>query len=282
MRLGEWDLATVDGGRFRLDGGVMFGVVPKVIWESVIRPDEKNRIAVANHCVLARRGDRCILIDTGYGDKHAPLDRSFYDMPPGSPLVESLASLGLSVANIDTVVLSHLHFDHVSGAIQRGDDGRLRLTFPNAEHVVSRCEWEEATSGVPELATAYPSADIDVLHQSESLRLIDDEEEIAPGLVGRITGGHTRGHMALLFESAGHTALYPCDLCPSSLHLRRMWHLAYDVYPLETRRQKPRLMGQAADGGWWVLWNHDPQMAVSRVERHPKREFVAVDARPNL
>lgn len=282
MRLGDWELSTVNGGRFRLDGGVMFGVVPRVVWEKVVRPDERNRIPVANHCVLARNRAHCVLIDTGYGNKRDQLDRSFYDMEPGSPLIESLALLGVSVEEIDTVVLSHLHFDHVSGAVRRSDDGRLTLTFPNAQHVVGRCEWEEATSGVPELATAYESDDLDVLRNAECLQLVDDEEEIVPGLRGRVTGGHTRGHMALILESKGETALYPCDLCPSTMHLRRMWHLSYDVYPLETRRRKPQLMREAADGGWRVLWNHDPQIAVSRIERHAKREFVAVDPRPSL
>lgn len=282
MQLGDWELTTVNGGRFRLDGGVMFGVVPKVIWEKVITPDERNRIPMANHCVLARNSRHCVLIDTGYGDRHDSLDRTFYGMPSGSPLTESLAVLGVSRGDVDTVVLSHLHFDHVSGAVRRDEEGRLALTFPNAEHVVGRCEWEEATSGAPELATAYPSEDLEALKSADCLRLIDDEEQIVPGLRGRLTGGHTRGHLAIVLESGGETAVYPCDLCPSTMHLRRMWHLSYDVFPLETRRRKPQLLGEAADGGWWVLWNHDPQTAVSRVERHSRREFVAVDGRPSL
>ncbi len=282
MRLGDWDLSTVNGGRFRLDGGVMFGVVPRTVWEKAVRPDERNRIPVANHCVLARNRDHCVLIDTGFGDKHDQLDRNFYDMQPGSPLIASLASLGVTAQEIDVVLFSHLHFDHVSGAVRRGVDGELTLTFPNARHVVGRCEWEEATSGAPELETAYPSCDIEALRQADCLSLVDDDEEIVPGLRVRVTGGHTRGHLAVILESGGETALYPCDVCPSTLHLRRMWHLAYDVYPLETRRQKPRLLGEAADGGWWVLWNHDPQVAVSRIERHPKREFVVADPRPAL
>jgi len=122
MQLGDWNLSTVNGGRFRLDGGVMFGVVPRTVWERAVRPDERNRIPVANHCVLARNHDHCVLIDTGYGDKHDQLDRSFYNMEPGSPLTESLASWGVAAEEIDTVVFSHLHFDHVSGAVRRGDD----------------------------------------------------------------------------------------------------------------------------------------------------------------
>lgn len=282
MQLGNWQLDTVNGGRFRLDGGVMFGVIPKTLWDKVARPDHLNRIPVANNCVLARDGRHTVLIDTGYGGKHPKLDRSFYDMEEGTPLLESLMRLNVSAEDVDVVVFSHLHFDHVGGATQYNEHRQLKPTFPNARYVVGRCEWEEATSGAKELETAYPLPDILALRDTGRLTLVDDREPIVPGLCGRVTGGHTRGHLALMFESEGQTALYPGDVVPSTFHLRQMWHLAYDVYPLDTRRRKPALLGEAADQGWWILWNHDPTTAVSRVARDRKREFVTLDARPVL
>jgi glyoxylase-like metal-dependent hydrolase (beta-lactamase superfamily II) len=155
------------------------------------------------------------------------------------------------------------------------------LTFPNAIHVVGRREWEDATSRAAELQTAYPWNDIQALRDAR-LVLIEDGEQIVPGLRAQVTGGHTRGHLALFFESGGQTAVYPADLCPSRAHLRRMWHPAYDVCPLETRRRKPVLLGAAADGNWWILWNHDPTVAVSRLQRDSTREFVTADARRRL
>ena len=176
-------------------------------------------------------------------------------------------------------MLSHLHFDHVCGAT-RFDANRRRVpVFPNARHIVGRVEWEDATGDCPELTTAYPMDDILPLYEAGLMMVVDDAQEIVPGLRGHVTGGHTRGHMALFFESGGQTAAYLGDICPSTVHLRRMWHLAYDTFPLDTRRRKPELLGRAADEGWWILWNHDPRCGASRVARDDKKEFVPVDPR---
>ena len=282
MHLGNWQLDTVNGGMFRLDGGVMFGVVPKHIWKHVAPADAQNRILCANHCVLARNGRHTVLVDTGYGGKYPLLDRKFYDMESGEPLVASLAALGVAPEEVNHVLFSHLHFDHVGGATRHDATQGLLLTFPNAQHVVGRREWEAASSQLPELATTYPSQELLSLRELTRLRLVEDGEEIVPGLAARLTGGHTEGHLSYVFRSSGQTACYPGDVCPSTYHLRRMWHLAYDVMPLDTRRNKPRLLGEAVDGQWWLLWNHDPTAAVSRVARDEKREFVAVDSRKSL
>jgi len=282
MQLGDWQLDTINGGRFQLDGGVMFGVVPKTLWQGIAKPDKQNRVPVANHCVLARNHEHTVLIDTGYGGSYPPLDRRFYGMEEGEPLLQSLAALGVSPNQIDTVVFSHLHFDHVGGASRLDHAQQRVLTFPNARHVVGRKEWEDATSGAPELQTAYHPDHLLPLKQHARLDLIEDNQVIVPGLQARLTGGHTRGHLSLIFESAGQTALFIGDICPSTAHLRRMWCMSYDVYPLETRCEKPQILGEAADGQWWVLWYHDPQVAVSQVERDPKREFVVVQSRPQL
>lgn len=282
MKIGQWQLDTVNGGMFRLDGGVMFGVVPRTLWQGVMSPDPQNRIRVANHCVLARNGRNTVLIDTGYGGKYAPLDRRFYDMEEGEPLIANLAALDVSPEMIDTVVFSHLHFDHVGGATRFNEHKERVLNFPRARHVVGRIEWADANSGAPELQTAYTAEDIQPLQDAAQLNLIDGDDMIMPGLRALVSGGHTRGHLVLLFESDGETALYIGDLCPSTAHMRRMWCMAYDVQPLETRRTKPRLLGEAADRNWWILWNHDPTVVASRVQRDPKREFVPVDPRTKL
>jgi glyoxylase-like metal-dependent hydrolase (beta-lactamase superfamily II) len=275
VHLGNWQLDSVNGGMFRLDGGVMFGVIPKSLWKGVAQPDEKNRVPVANHCVLARDGKHTVLIDTGYGGKYGKLDRKFYDMEPGDPLVQSLEQLNVSPSAIDTVVFSHLHFDHVGGATHHDIRGQMMLTFPNARHVTGTCEWKDATSRQPELQTAYSIRDIEPLRGR--ICLVEDGDNIVPGLRAVVTGGHTRGHLALVFESQGQKAIYLGDICPSRAHMRRMWHTAYDTHPLETRRRKPALLGQAADEGYWVLWYHDPTVAASRVARDSKREFIATD-----
>ena len=282
MRLGNWQLDTINGGRFWLDGGVMFGVVPRTLWKNVAQPDALNRIECANNCVLARDGTHTVLVDTGYGGKFSPLDRRFYSMEEGEPLIAGLAALGVAPDDVDTVLLSHLHFDHVCGATRLAADGQRVPIFARARHIVGRIEWEDATGAIPELETAYPTADILPLYEAGLMMVVEDGQELLPGVRSLVTGGHTRGHMALLFESGGQTAAYLGDVCPSTAHLRRMWHLGYDTYPIETRRRKPELLGRAADEAWWIMWNHDPRVGVSRVARDAKREFVPVEPRANL
>ena len=174
-----------------------------------------------------------------------------------------------------------MHFDHAGGATRFDARRRPELVFPRARFIVGRMEWEDATSRSPELEGTYSNDNLLPLADSGRLELVDDGAEILPGLRTRLTGGHTRGHFAIEFASAGQTAILLGDICPSRMHLRRMWHLAYDQFPLETRRQKIELLGEAADRDAWVLWSHDPDMAVSRVARHPKREFVVVESRPH-
>jgi glyoxylase-like metal-dependent hydrolase (beta-lactamase superfamily II) len=282
VQLGQWQLDSVHGGDFWLDGGVMFGVVPKTLWGKQSPPDELNRIRVACRCVLARNGRQTVLVDTGYGGKFASLDRKFYSLEAGEPLVASLASLGVAPADVDLVVFSHLHFDH-AGGVTRFDAGRRpELVFPRARFIVGRLEWEDATSEAPELEGVYSNDNLRPLSESGRLELVEDATEILAGLRTRLTGGHTRGHFAIEFSSNGQAAILFGDICPSRMHLRRMWHLAYDLYPLETRRQKVALLGEAADRGAWVLWSHDPNVAASRVVRDPKREFVLAESLAQL
>ena len=282
MHLGNWQLDDVNGGTFLTDGGVMFGVVPRTLWSNIATPDELNRVPCASRCLLARNGRQTVLVDTGYGGKYAPLDRKFWAMEPGEPLVEDLARLGVTPEDVDVVVFSHLHFDHAGGSTRYDHQRRLVTTFPRARHFVGRIEWEDATGQSAELQTAYCSDNFHPLEASGRLVLVDDNAEILPGLRACLTGGHTRGHLALRFESDGQAALFISDFCPTTAHVRRMWHTAYDTFPVETRRRKPEILGEAADRNWWVLWYHDPRVAASRLRRDPRREFLVVDPQSKL
>lgn len=278
MRVGAWQLDTVSGGAFKLDGGAMFGVVPKPLWERVEPADEQNRIRMATNCVLARDGRHTVLIDTGTGTKHSAKEREVFAVEPGDHLVENLARLGVAPEDVDTVVLTHLHFDHAGGSTRVGTDGKIVPTFSRARHIVQRGEWELAASGVPELRGVYPTEHFLPLLETGSVQLIDGDVELVPGMRSLVTPGHTQYHQSVVMASGGETALYIADLCPMSAHLRSHWCMAYDVDVLETRRRKPRVLGQAAEGGWWVLWDHDPDMVAARVSRDAKREFVVVES----
>jgi len=279
MNLGNWQLDTVDGGMLSLDGGVTFGIVPKPLWSKILAPDESNRVRLRNNCLLARDGRHVVLVDTGYGSKFSPLDRRFYEMEEGNPVLESLARLGVGADDVDIVVLSHLHFDHAGGATHYVNGRKPVPTFARARHVIGRLEWDDATSRAPELETAYPIENLTPLAEAGTVDLIEGGARIVPGLHARLTGGHTRGHLSLLFESAGQTALFIGDICATSHHLHRMWNLSYDTFPLDTRRVKPQLLAEAAAGNYWVLWPHDPKVAAARLVCHQSRGFEIVEPR---
>lgn len=277
MQLGKWRLDSVCGGTFRLDGGAMFGIVPKPLWERLQPADQRNRIRMRANCVLARDGRHTVLIDTGYGGKHSPRDVEINALEPGEPLLENLARLDVAAGDVDLVVLSHLHFDHVGGASRRDASGRLVTTFPRAKYFVQRGEWHDATSGVAELRGSYLTDDLEPLEACGRLTLIEGDVELIDGLSTIATGGHTRGHQAIVLESQGQKAIYPADLCPMTAHVHRLWCMGYDLFPLETRRRKPLVLGQAADEDWLVLWDHDPDVVASRLARDPKRDFAIVE-----
>lgn len=277
MQIGSWQLDTLSGGRFWLDGGTMFGVVPKALWQKVVEVDERNRFELGTNCVLLRDERHTLLIDTGYGGKASPAEQRQMSLEPGEPLVESLDGVGIVPDQIDLVVFSHLHFDHTGGGTRAGADGAITPTFPRATHCAGRLEWEDALSGAAELRGAYPPEHLLPLEQADKVRLLDDGEEVVPGLTVQVTGGHTRGHLAIVLEADGGRAVYLGDLCPTHWHMRTMWCMAYDTHPLETRRRKPELLGQAADENWLILWDHDPQMAACRIARDAKREFVVTE-----
>lgn len=277
MNLGNWRLDTVSGGPMRLDGGAMFGVVPRAVWERKTTPDEQNRVQLATNCVLARDGQHTVLIETGYGTRLTEREQSDFAIPQGDHLVESLSRLDVSVEDVDTVVFSHLHFDHVGGGARPDDKGRSMPTFPEATYVAGQIEWEDATSDAVELTGAYPADNILPLKQAKQLKLLGDGEQIVPGIRALHTGGHTRGHQAIVIESGGQTAIYLGDLCPTHVHMRMLWVMGFDIYPIVTRRRKPEFLAKAADAGSLVLWGHDPTMAAARIQRHPKRQFIVVE-----
>lgn len=282
MQIGDWQIDSLHGGDFWLDGGVVFGIVPRTLWAGLFAPDEQNRIRIANHCLLARNGRQTVLIDAGNGSKWSPLDRRFYGIEPGNPIVESLASFGVEPDQIDLVVFSHLHRDHVGGASHWNGDRRPTPTFRRARHLVGRREWEDALSQAPELLTAYPPEHLAPLEAAGLVEPIDEQAEILPGLRALHTGGHTRGHLALLFETADAGLLFIGDLCATTGHLHPMWNLSYDTYPLETRRVKPRLLAEAAARRWWLVWPHDPKVCAAQLAERANKSLMVVQPRSSL
>lgn len=271
MTLAGYQIDLVEAGRLGLDGGAMFGIVPRPLWERHIAPDDRNRIPLAMRCLLLRGHGRTILVDTGLGHKADAKFESIYAVDHGhSTLLGSLDRLGVAPEAVTDVVLTHLHFDHAGGASVRGADGRLGLTFPQAAVYVQRAQWEWAHTSERE-AASFLAENLDPLEVSGRLVLLDGEADVPwPGVALHVVDGHTRGQQLVRVTEGAASLLYAADLVPTAAHVPALWIMAYDVEPLKTLAEKTRLLGRAADEGWTVVFEHDPETASARVERTEK------------
>tara|TARA_R110002073_G_scaffold7245_17_gene41446 strand:+ start:10821 stop:11684 length:864 start_codon:yes stop_codon:yes gene_type:complete len=263
--LGEMQLLPLSGGRLRIDGGNMFGVVPRMLWQRVAVPDEEHRIQVETNCLVVRTPSSLGLIDTGYGSKAPEKIRRRYAMQPGAPLVRNLRDHDIVPEDIDWVILTHLHFDHAGGCTYRDKNHRLRPTFCRARHYVQRVEWDDGVGDVPELEGSYFKDDFLPLAETGLLQWVNCQSEVEPGVTVSLTGGHTRGHQMVKLKSQGETAIYAADLCPTVAHLQTFWTLAYDQFPLIVRRLKPSLVRDIVEHRRLMLFSHDPDVAAARL-----------------
>jgi glyoxylase-like metal-dependent hydrolase (beta-lactamase superfamily II) len=275
LSIGDIQLRFVSGGRLRIDGGNMFGVVPRIMWELEAPPDDQNRIDLATNCVLVATPDSLGLIDTGYGSKAPAIFRQRHSLEDGAPLVKNLDEIGVSPEDLDWVILTHLHFDHAGGATYHGADGQLQPTFPRARHIIQRTEWEDATGRIPELAGAYYPDNFVPLRTAGLVQFIEGDGEIVPGVSAQVTGGHTRGHQIIHIRSRGESAVCLADSCPTVAHLKPFWTMAYDQFPLTVRRIKPIVLNEMVDQHRIALFSHDPKIAAARLARKSKNEWLA-------
>ena len=265
LAIGPYRVTFISGGRFRLDGGAMFGVVPRTLWSRSAPPDDRNRIPMAMRCLLIEGGGRRVLVDAGSGTKDDPKFRDIYAIEGPEALTRELEAAGAPPASIDTVALTHLHFDHCGGGTARGSDGRVAPVFPNARYHVRRREWEDAHQANERNRASYLSDNYDPLLASGQLDIHDDDHEILPGVVMRHLPGHTAGHQGVFFDIPGARALYPADLVPTVAHLGLPYIMAYDLYPMITLETKRSILRDATREGWLLLLEHDPTHQAIRV-----------------
>jgi glyoxylase-like metal-dependent hydrolase (beta-lactamase superfamily II) len=272
--LGNLELISVFDGFFRLDGGAMFGVVPKALWAQQAPPDDRNRILMAMRPLIVR-GARTMLIDAGLGDKDDAKFHEMYGVDRSRNLDHALAEVGLSPDDIDIVLASHLHFDHAGGFTVRDASGRLRPKFRKAQYVVRRGEWEDANHPHERNRASYIADNFVPLAEAGVLQLVDDDQTIMPGVRVRRTGGHCMHHQMVLIESGGKTAAFVADLIPTTAHLSPPWIMGYDLYPMDTLAGKKAFLAEAVEKNMLVFFEHDPAVAAGYIrEEHGKRRIV--------
>ena len=271
IQIGPYTVRFVSGGRFRLDGGAMFGVVPKTLWSRAAPADEKNRIQMGMTCLLIEGDGKRVLVDAGSGTKLDPKFREIYAIERPEGLLDEIRAAGVPPESIDLVALTHLHFDHCGGGTTRGEDGAVRATFPRARYFVRRQEWVDAHHANERNRASYMSENYDPLEASGQLYLHDEDVEILPGVWMKNLPGHTLGHQGVFFDMPGERALYAVDLVPTVAHLPLPYIMGYDLYPLTTLETKRAILRDATREKWLLLFEHDPECRAIRVAGDEQR-----------
>jgi glyoxylase-like metal-dependent hydrolase (beta-lactamase superfamily II) len=281
FQIGALRCHALEGGMQRLDGGAMFGVVPRTLWQTRIAPDERNRIPLAMRCLLVEHDDGLVLIDTALGNKEDPKFLDIYGvenqgLEGATQLEDALASAGFLPRDITWVINTHLHFDHAGGNTTMDPDlendprRHVRPNFPNATYVVQRGELEFARHTNERTRASYLPHNFEPIAAAQRWRLLDGDQEVLPGISVRVTPGHTPYHQAVLLGHGGETAVFVGDLFPTTAHLPLPWIMGYDLEPLRTLESKRTLLADALAGGWRLIFEHDPRTVMGRPMREGK------------
>jgi len=276
LTLGNLRLTALHDGPFRLDGGAMFGVVPRPLWERLAPADDRHRIQLAMRPLLVEADWGRMLVDCGVGDKMPEKARDIYALDRTRHLDHALAERGLEAAAIDTVLATHLHFDHFGGATTSSARG-LVPRFPRARYVIRDAEWEDATHPHERNRASYLQDDFVPLRTANVVDFFTGDVTVKPGVRVERTGGHTGQHQIVYLESGGRTAVFVADLIPTTAHLQDPWVMGYDLFPMETLAFKKRFIREAIDREYLVFFEHDPLVAAGYIrERHGKRSVEQV------
>jgi len=285
--VGAFKCHGIEAGIQRLDGGAMFGVVPKPLWEKRITPDARNRIPLAMRCLLLEHPDGLVLIDTGLGNKEDPKFMDIYGVENTgragpTQLEDALAEAGYQPDEVRYVINTHLHFDHAGGNTWLdGEVGRsgssvlpvptVRPSFPNATYMVQSGDLEFARNANERTRASYLPHNYEPVVQAGKFKLLEGDGEVLPGISVRLIPGHVPFLQGVLLQSGPDALFYLADLMPTRHHLPLPWIMGYDVEPLRTLESKRRLVREALAGGWWLFFEHDPGLVMARLGGDEKR-----------
>jgi glyoxylase-like metal-dependent hydrolase (beta-lactamase superfamily II) len=267
MKFGEYRVEVIPDCEFHLDGGAMFGVVPRNLWSRFCPPDEQNRIRMNMNCLFIEgRGER-ILIDTGIGEKWSEKHRAMYGIDRQRSFAGSLRAIaGVGPEDITIVINTHLHFDHAGGNTKAGAAGESIAAFPNARYFVSRAEYEHAEAPSERDRASYLPDNWRPLKEAGKLEFREEQYEVVPGLRMETYAGHNRSMQCARLEQGSQTLFGFADLVPMRAHLPFAWIMGFDLYPVETLEAKKKLLPQAARENWICLFYHDPDQPLARIE----------------
>lgn len=270
---GDMQLTTLHDGPFKLDGGAMFGVVPKALWERKVSTDDRNRIQMAMRPLLVEADWGRMIVDCGAGDKMDAKSRDIYGTDPDHGLEEALAIAGHSTESIDFALATHLHFDHFGAATARWG-GALVPRFRRARYIIRAAEWEDATHPNERNRASYLHDDFAPLRPAGVVDFFDGDITVKPGVRVERSGGHTPQHQVVYVESGGLTAVFPSDIIPTSAHLQDPWVTGYDLFPLDSLAFKKRLIREAIDREYLIFFEHDPHIAAGYIRERDGKRFV--------
>jgi methylmalonyl-CoA epimerase len=272
--LGNLRLTSVNDGLFRLDGGAMFGVVPRPLWERKAPPDDRNRILLGMRPLVVEADWGRMIVDCGAGDKWDARSADIYAFDRRRNLDHALADAGFAADSFDWVLATHLHFDHFGGATTRDADGAIKPRFPKATYFIRRAEWHDATHPHERNRASYLQEDFVPLDKAGVIGFYDADQEIQPGVRVVRTGGHTGQHQIVYLESGGKTAVFTADLIPTTAHIQDPWIMGYDLFPMETLAFKKRFIRDAIERQYLIFFEHDPFIAAGYIREKDGKRVV--------
>jgi glyoxylase-like metal-dependent hydrolase (beta-lactamase superfamily II) len=259
MQFGNFQIHLISDGHFKLDGGAMFGVVPKALWQKTNPADESNRIQLGLNCLLIQTDSDLILVDTGIGSLYDEKFARIYGVDKSTDLLSGLAQLGHQPQDVSKVILTHLHFDHCGGnCCLDANSGQLTAAFPNAVYYFNRKEFEYAVDPDPRSKASYLPHNWQSLQSADQIAWLEGDSEVVSGIQTIVTGGHTGNHQIVRVTSAGETACFLADLVPTESHLKIPYVMGYDLFPCTTMQMKQKVLEQAVDEQWLLLFEHTP------------------------
>lgn len=260
MKFGSLEIFVLSDGLFRLDGGAMFGVVPRVLWEKKMAPDARNRITLGLNSLLILDGKQAILVETGIGDKLSPKAADIYGVEHTTTLLDSLRAHGLAPEDIHVVIDTHLHFDHCGWNTRRRADGSLEPTFPHAQYYIQRGQLEHARHPTERDLASFLPENFEPMQATGQWVTLSGNREIVPSVAVVLVPGHTRDMQCVRVTSQGRTAVFFADLVPTTAHLAYPWIMGYDLHPLDTLAEKKRWIPEALRNEWLCIFVHDPNV----------------------